>query len=322
MQELIAYAEYLEEKIEQIDLPNSPSNLYDPLRYFLKLGGKRIRPILTLLSAEMFGKDKDYALDAALAIELFHNFTLIHDDIMDQAPLRRNKETVHVKWNTNIAILSGDVLFVKAYEMLTNYQNDQLKELFNLFNKTASEVCEGQQLDMDFEKSENVSIDEYIEMIRLKTSVLLGCALKFGGIIGSTNESNKNHIYTFGQHVGIAFQIQDDILDLFADPDKFGKQIGGDVIANKKTLLNLKAKELANEEQHKELIRLSNEENVKIKVEQTLKLYLELGVREACENIMREHYNTAINALSQIQAPEKHKNNMLALADYLMVRNS
>jgi geranylgeranyl diphosphate synthase type II len=322
MNELESYSILIEQEIASIDLPQSPSNLYDPLRYFMTLGGKRMRPILTLMGAELFGTNRAEAIHAAVAVEVFHNFTLIHDDIMDEAPLRRNQETVHVKWNQNIAILSGDVLFVKAYQLLAMQQGTHLPALLEIFNKTAIEVCEGQQMDMDFESRNDVSIPEYVEMIRLKTSVLLGCALEMGAVIANASKENRHLLYEFGQHVGIAFQIQDDILDLYADPDKFGKQVGGDVISNKKTLLNLKAMELANAEQKSQLERLSSEQDAVLKVEQTKKIYSEIGAKESCEAEMQEHYTFAMNALSQIQLPEENKKPLVALADYLMVRNS
>ena len=322
MHELESYSILIEQEIASIDLPQSPSNLYDPLRYFMTLGGKRMRPILTLMGAELFGTNRNEAKHAAVAVEVFHNFTLIHDDIMDEAPLRRNKETVHVKWNQNIAILSGDVLFVKAYQLLAMQQGSHLPALLEIFNKTAIEVCEGQQMDMDFESRNDVSIPEYVEMIRLKTSVLLGCALEMGAIIANASKEDRHLLYEFGQHIGIAFQIQDDILDLFADPDKFGKQVGGDVISNKKTLLNLKAMELANAEQKAQLERLSSEQDAALKVAQTKQIYSEIGAKESCEAEMQEHYTIAMNALSQIQLPEENKKPLVALADYLMVRIS
>lgn len=322
MHALESYSQLVEQEIASIELPQSPSNLYDPLRYFMSLGGKRMRPILTLMGAELFGTNRAEAIHAAVAVEVFHNFTLIHDDIMDEAPLRRNKETVHVKWNQNIAILSGDVLFVKAYQLLAMQQGAHLPALLEIFNKTAIEVCEGQQMDMDFESRNDVSIPEYVEMIRLKTSVLLGCALEMGAIIANAAKEDRHLLYEFGQHIGIAFQIQDDILDLYADPDKFGKQVGGDVISNKKTLLNLKALELANTEQKSQLERLSTEQDAVLKVAHTKKIYSEIGAKESCEAEMQEHYTFAMNALSQIQLPEENKKPLVALADYLMVRIS
>lgn len=322
MQDLAVYSTLLENEINRLDFPKTPSNLYDPLRYFMQLGGKRLRPVLTFLGAELFGLKKEEVLNAALSVEVFHNFTLIHDDIMDEAPLRRAKETVHTKWNQNIAILSGDVLFVKAYQLLAKQNPKHLAELLYVFNRTAQEVCEGQQMDMDFESRSDVSIDEYVEMIRLKTSVLLGCALELGAIVAEASTEDRRHLYDFGQHLGIAFQIQDDILDLYADPDKFGKQVGGDVISNKKTLLNLKAKELANPIQRELLNQLETEQDFILKVSKTRDLFSDIGAREACEIEMQKHYDFAMNSLKQINVADQNKLSLIALADFVMQRDN
>jgi geranylgeranyl diphosphate synthase type II len=322
MQNLAVYSALLENEISQLDFPKSPSNLYDPLRYFMQLGGKRMRPILTFLGAELFNAKKEAVVNAALSVELFHNFSLIHDDIMDEAPLRRAKETIHTKWNLNIAILSGDVLFVKAFQLLAKQDPKHLPELLHVFNRTAQEVCEGQQMDMDFESRSDVTINEYVEMIRLKTSVLLGCALELGAIVAEANSDDRQHLYDFGQHLGIAFQIQDDILDLYADPEKFGKQVGGDVISNKKTLLNLKAKELANPVQSDILSQLENEQDLILKVAKTRDLFSDIGAREACEVEMQKHYDFAMNSLRQINVADQNKLSLIALADFLMQRDN
>jgi len=322
MQDLAVYSTLLENEITQLDFPKTPSNLYDPLRYFMQLGGKRLRPVLTFLGAELFGLKKEDVLNAALSVEVFHNFTLIHDDIMDEAPLRRAKETVHTKWNQNIAILSGDVLFVKAYQLLAKQDPKHLAELLHVFSRTAQEVCEGQQMDMDFESRSDVSIDEYVEMIRLKTSVLLGCALELGAIVAEASTEDRQHLYDFGQHLGIAFQIQDDILDLYADPDKFGKQVGGDVISNKKTLLNLKAKQLANPIQRELLNQLETEQDFILKVSKTRDLFSDIGAREACEIEMQKHYDFAMNSLKQINVADQNKLSLIALADFVMQRDN
>jgi geranylgeranyl diphosphate synthase type II len=322
MRDLAVYSTLLENEINQLDFPKTPSNLYDPLRYFMQLGGKRMRPVLTFLGAELFGLQKEAVVNAALSVEVFHNFTLIHDDIMDEAPLRRAKETVHTKWNQNIAILSGDVLFVKAYQLLAKQDPKHLAELLNVFNRTAQEVCEGQQMDMDFESRSDVRIEEYVEMIRLKTSVLLGCALELGAIVAEANADDRQHLYDFGQHLGIAFQIQDDILDLYADPEKFGKQVGGDVISNKKTLLNLKAKELANSAQRELLSQLETEQDLILKVSKTRDLFSDIGAREACEVEMKKHYDFAMNSLKQINVADQNKLSLIALADFLMQRDN
>lgn len=310
----------IESELSSLSFPNHPANLYDPLRYFLTLGGKRVRPVLTLMGASLFGINPDKALNAALAVEVFHNFSLIHDDIMDEAPLRRNKPTVHEQWGQNVAILSGDVLLVKAYQLLAQQDPAHLAELLKLFNATAVEVCEGQQMDMDFEKRSDVSIPEYIEMIRLKTSVLLGCALELGAIVADASLNDRKHLYAFGEHIGIAFQIQDDILDLFADPEKFGKQVGGDVIANKKTLLNLKALEMASGEQLSELTELATEPDLKRKVARTRAIYEVINVRNSCEEMMQAHYQTAMSALEKVERLDEAKNGLILLADFLMNR--
>jgi geranylgeranyl diphosphate synthase type II len=322
MQEISAYTNYIEREIARLDFPLQPSNLYDPLRYFMQLGGKRMRPILTLLGAELFGEQKENAINAALSVETFHNFSLIHDDIMDEAPLRRNQATVHEKWNQNIAILSGDVLFVKAFQLLAKNDSKHLSLLLDLFNKTAIEVCEGQQMDMDFETRSDVSIAEYIEMIRLKTSVLLGCALEMGAIIANASENDKRHLYEFGQNIGIAFQIQDDILDLYADPEKFGKQVGGDVISNKKTLLNLKALELATTKQQDYLRELAVEKDPSKKIIETTQIYNEIGAKEACEVVMQAYYEKAVTALNAIEINHIQKLPLQQLAQYLMKREN
>lgn len=320
MDQLNRYSQPLEQAISSLSLPVEPANLYDPLRYFMTLGGKRIRPVLTLMGAELFGGNISSAMPSALAVELFHNFTLIHDDIMDKAPLRRGMETVHTKWNENIAILSGDVLFVKAYQLLEKQEERHLGPLMKLFNRTAIEVCEGQQMDMDFETRSDVSIDEYLKMIRLKTSVLLGCALEMGAIIAEADATNRSAIYAFGEHLGMAFQIQDDILDLYADPDKFGKQVGGDVLADKKTLLSLNAHKMANPGQKAELIVLQSESNVMKKIEMAQELFAEIGAKDACVDVMNEHHNKALEALSSISGNEDVKQHLHALAEFLLVR--
>lgn len=320
MQDISKLSAFLEKEISTFDFPAQPANLYDPLRYFLTLGGKRMRPILTMLGAELFDVSGKNAVNAAIAVELFHNFSLIHDDIMDAAPLRRKKQTVHTKWNTNIAILSGDVLLVKAYQEICKQDAKVLPRLLEIFNRTAIEVCEGQQLDMDFETRNDVSIEEYIEMIRLKTSVLLGCALEMGAVVAEAKKEDQELIYSFGEHIGVAFQIQDDILDLYADPEKFGKQVGGDVLANKKTLLLLKANELANPAEIETLNKLSSESNQTLKIESTRKLFDKLGVREAARAMMDEHYVIALNALEKISVSDSNKKPLKDLADILLHR--
>ena len=321
MKELESYTRLIEDAIQQLPFDAEPSGLYDPLKYFMRLGGKRIRPVLTLMGAQLFGADVKDALPQAIAIETFHNFTLIHDDIMDEAPLRRSQPTVHEKWNVNTGILSGDVLLIKAYQLLGDIAPELLGDAFKLFNETAVEVCEGQQMDMDFEQRSDVSVAEYLEMIRLKTSVLLGCALEIGAIVARAPKEDRAYIYNFGQHIGVAFQIQDDILDLYADPDKFGKQVGGDVIANKKTLLYLTALTQSTSEQREILKQLENASDLEMKVRRTKELFDHLNVRELCEERMQEHYNLAMDSLDRISVNNQVKEGLVQLANYLMNRD-
>ena len=295
------YTKKINKALADIKLPEHPSNLYDPLRYFFQLGGKRIRPILTLLAAEKFDKSAlNDPLNAALAVEIFHNFSLVHDDIMDEAPVRRGQQTVHKKWDQNIAILSGDVMLVKAYQYLNGYSPQISQQLIEVFNKTAIEVCEGQQMDMDFEKISKVTQEEYIQMITLKTSVLLGCALQMGAIVGGGDVQEQTDLYAYGLNMGIAFQIQDDLLDLYGDPKLVGKQIGGDIIANKNTLLMVIAKESANEKQLKTLEKLSSETNIGKKIEGIMALFKTLKVQEKCHDLMGDFYKKAEYHLNEI----------------------
>lgn len=321
MHQVVAYQDILEEKIQQLSFPDSPKYLYDPLRYFLKLGGKRTRPSLTLLSCSLFGEPGIKAINAALAIELFHNFTLIHDDIMDEAPLRRGKETIHTKWNRDVAILSGDVLFVEAFSLLTRHEATILPDLFNVFNQTAKEVCEGQQLDMDFESSSSVTIESYIEMIRLKTSVLIGAALKMGAIVaGEKDDENIQNIYDFGVNIGLAFQMQDDLLDLYTESDKFGKQIGGDILSNKKTYLLLKAYELANPQQKEELDNQHQNSSGEEKIKAIKSIFDQLNIKAAAEEQKQLFYQKAIEKIQTIKVPDENKEDLLGIAEQLMSR--
>ncbi len=318
--ELQILAAQIEREIAALQLPASPENLYRPLNYFLSLGGKRIRPILVILGAELFGAGFDKSKHTALAVELFHNFSLIHDDIMDEAPLRRSQQTIHTKWNSNIAILSGDVLLIKAYQQLCLQENRHIPELMQVFNQMAVEVCEGQQMDMDFETRSSISIPEYIEMIRLKTSVLLGCALELGAIIADASEENRRLLYDFGMNLGIAFQIQDDLLDLYADAEKFGKQVGGDIIANKKTILVLKAAALANPLQKEFLANLSQIMNPQQKVEQAINIFAELNIREEVKKLRDSYFEKALEALAKIDIADRNKQQLQALAAFLQDR--
>lgn len=322
MQQIQAYQNILEERIQKLTLPKSPKNLYDPLRYFLTLGGKRTRPSLTMLACSLFGQPGIKAVNAAMAVELFHNFTLIHDDIMDDAPLRRGQQTVHEKWNKDIAILSGDVLFVEAYALLAQHEPAVLAPLLAVFSRTAREVCEGQQMDMDFESLSTVTIDAYIEMIRLKTSVLLGAALEMGAIVaGVDSRDDIQNIYDFGVNIGLAFQMHDDILDVYADPKKFGKQVGGDILSNKKTFMLLKAYELADEETKKALDQQLLEGNEEDKVQKVTAIFDQLGIKEVAEAQKELFYQNALEKMNRINVPEENKKELLGLAKYLMSRD-
>ena len=297
--------------------PQAPGNLYEPCRYLLALGAKRVRPALCIMGGEVFGDVHDDAWYAAMAIELFHNFTLIHDDIMDKAPLRRGNPTIHAKYGLTAGILSGDVMCINAYVQLAKVKK-HLPELLQLFNTTAIEVCEGQQLDMDFEQRDDVSIEEYIQMIALKTSVLLACSLKMGAIIGGASEANANKLYEFGKNVGIAFQLQDDYLDAFGDTAKLGKQNGGDIRANKKTFLLLKAKELAGGNNQLEELMIAEEE---MKVQGVLSLYKATGADELCRAAVEAYSDKAFNNLEEIDVPAERKEPLRRLASYLLQRD-
>ncbi|MBN3582565.1 polyprenyl synthetase family protein [Algoriphagus aestuarii] len=280
----------------------SPSELYTPIDYILSLGGKRIRPLLSLLSFGMYQKNPERILKQALAIEVFHNFTLMHDDIMDQAPLRRGKPTVHEKWNANVAILSGDVMLVKAYDLLMDTDPTLLPDLLKLFNQTAAEVCEGQQYDMNFENLPEVKEEEYLQMIRLKTAVLLGCALKMGAILGGAGKKESDKLYEFGVNVGVGFQLKDDLLDVFADKAKFGKQVGGDIISNKKTFLLIKAIELAKGKDEEELNYWLNESEFdkEEKVNAVKSIYEKLGIKAMTEAKMNSYFEQGFQQLENI----------------------
>jgi len=312
----------LDTAIQNLKFPDHPKQLYDPITYIINLGGKRVRPLLVLMATELFGADANQSIHAAMAIEVFHNFTLVHDDIMDNAPLRRGKATVHEKWSTNIAILSGDVMMVEANKNLARVNPVFLGPVLNTFNATAQGVCEGQQLDMEFEGRDDVSIEEYINMIRLKTAVLLGGALKLGAIIAGASEKDADLIYQFGENIGIAFQLQDDILDVYADPEKFGKQVGGDIIANKKTFLLLKAFELADGATRASLDTWTayKEFNVQEKIDTVRQVYDTLDIQDIAKESMNNYLNKALAVFAQIEVSNERKSNLLTLTDQLMAR--
>jgi len=314
----------ISKEVDQLTFPAYPAELYEPIKYILSLGGKRMRPALLLMACDFFGGDVNKAISPALAIEVFHNFTLMHDDIMDNAPLRRGKTTVHERWNNNVGILSGDVMLIEGYKLMMNVDEHLLRPILNIFNETAVGVCEGQQLDMEFETRNDVSIDEYITMIHLKTAVVLGGALKIGALIGGANEKDAGLLYVFGEQLGVAFQLQDDILDIYGDPEKFGKQVGGDIMSNKKTYLLLKALELANPSQKTELKRWlsASPSDPKEKVSAVTELYNQLQVKHYAEEAMQAYADKAFAALDAINQPEDHKRYLRDFADGLMVREN
>mgnify|MGYP003583785026 CR=1 FL=1 len=310
----------IENAIPKIAYPAQPANLYEPIKYIMSLGGKRIRPVMVLMATELFTDEVVKALDVALAIETFHNFTLVHDDIMDNAPLRRGKQTVHEKWGVNNAILSGDVMMVESNKHLSKVDVTVLKPVLDTFNHTAQGVCEGQQLDMEFETRDDVSIEEYIEMIRLKTAVLLGGAMKLGAIVGGADDRNAELLYQFGENLGVAFQLQDDILDVYGDPEKFGKQVGGDIISNKKTFLHLTAKQLIKEDET--AILLGNHDSAEQKVMAVTVLYNSYSIKELSSAKMEQYLTKAYQALDALEVAENRKTYLRELTKQIMERES
>ncbi len=318
------FLEKIQHVIQTEIISKQPNLLYDPIVYGLSQGGKRIRPLLTLMGCELFGGNAENALYPAVGVEIFHNFTLLHDDIMDKAPIRRGQPTVYKKWNENIAILSGDAMFALAYDFLIRTEASHVQRIIHAFNRVAIGVCEGQQYDMDFETQDTVTIPEYIEMIRLKTSVLLGGALEIGGIIGGASDSDLKHLYTFGENIGLAFQLQDDWLDVYSDVDKFGKVHGGDIASNKKTFLYLKAQELANDEQSKQLKHYfsSTGFDIEEKFKAVLSIYNALDISRHTKAGMRKYQDIAMNALAQISVSDEAKQPLKTLAEDLLIRQN
>jgi len=311
-------SDYLQEQYEE----KEPRNLYEPIHYILKLGGKRMRPVLTLMSAEVFDVDYKKALPAALAVEVFHNFSLIHDDIMDAAPLRRGNETVHEKWDINTGILSGDAMLILAYQYFERYEPAIFKDLAKLFSKTALEVCEGQQWDVDFEIREDVTIPEYLKMIQYKTAVLVGAAMKMGAIIAETSTENANLIYDFGLNLGLAFQLQDDYLDAFGDPVTFGKQVGGDIIENKKTYLYLKAIEFASPSDKLQLTQLFSihlEDNFE-KINTVKNIFNTSEASSATKQAIQDYTFKAFETLQKINIDNTKKDKLKSFGENLMAR--
>ncbi|OWP83796.1 polyprenyl synthetase [Flavobacterium davisii] len=323
MQAITTYQDIITKHFEDLSIKKDPLNLYDPIQYILSLGGKRIRPVLTLIATEIFDCSYKKALSAATAVEVFHNFSLVHDDIMDNAPLRRGHETVHEKWNINTGILSGDAMLILAYQYFEDYEPIIFKELAQLFSKTALEVCEGQQYDVDFETRKNVSVTEYLKMIEYKTAVLVGAALKMGAIVAQTSSVNAHLIYEFGLNLGIAFQLQDDYLDAFGDPLTFGKQIGGDIIENKKTYLYIKALEFASKEEKNQLQQLYSiqSENNTDKIETIKKIFNSTGASTATLEAIKEYTLKSFATLEKINISEEKKVILKTFGENLMNRN-
>lgn len=324
MEKFKEYKTLVDQAIEQLNLPEKPHRLYDPVTYILALGGKRLRPVLTLMACEMFGGRAKDALEAAIGLEIFHNFTLLHDDIMDQAELRRGKKTVHKKWNTNVAILSGDTMFALAYQFIAASNADNLKEILTTFTQTAIEVCEGQQYDMDFETADKVSIPEYLLMIRMKTAVLLGASLKTGALIARAPAQQAQLLYDFGINAGMAFQLKDDLLDAFGVEDKFGKTIGGDIIANKKTFLYLKCLEMANQEDYTMLRHLYSPKIVLSpgeKIAKVLEIYNRYHIREITTEEMEKFFSAALQIMQKVNTDPAMKNRLESYAEWLYKRD-
>jgi geranylgeranyl diphosphate synthase type II len=322
MHSINQYQEFIADYLESQYETKEPKNLYDPIHYILGLGGKRMRPVLTLMSAEVFDADYKKALPAALAVEVFHNFSLIHDDIMDDAPLRRGNVTVHEKWDINTGILSGDAMLILAYQYFEKYEPAIFRELAKLFSKTALEVCEGQQWDVDFETRTDVSIPEYLKMIQYKTAVLVAAAMKMGAIIAETSEENANLIYDFGLNLGLAFQLQDDYLDAFGNPETFGKQVGGDIIENKKTYLYLKALEFASTDQAKKLVDLFSihPQDSSDKIAAVKEIFVGSGAAQETKNAIQDFTFKAFDTLQKISIDDNKKEMLRTFGENLMGR--
>lgn len=318
------YQEWIEKEIKKQKYGKEPISLYEPIRYLMGLNGKRLRPMLTMLAYGLFKKDPREIVKYAIAVEAFHNFTLMHDDIMDNAPLRRGKETVHKKWNINTAILSGDVMLIKVYDMLLTIDPSKLTRVLRAFNKCAAEVCEGQQWDMEFEREETVKEAQYVNMIKLKTAVLLGFSLELGAVLADASEEDCLALRNFGTNIGIGFQLKDDLLDAYADPKKFGKQVGGDIIANKKTFLLIKALEKAKGKEKSGLNRwLSAKKFVKKeKVEAVRSFYNSLGIASLAEKKVNHYFNKGFKNLQALSCPEENKIDLKVFTESLIERQS
>ena len=323
MKAFLPYIALVEDFFKSNLKSQAPHGLYDPITYIMGLGGKRLRPALLMAAGELFGAKKEDLIQAAAAIELFHNFTLVHDDIMDEAPLRRGEETIHQKWDLNTGILSGDAMLIKSYQLFESYPAEVQVQLVQLFSKTALEVCEGQQYDVEFENQQNVELEQYIKMISYKTAVLIAAALKMGAIIANASEKEQNQLYAFGLNLGIAFQIQDDYLDAFADPEKFGKQVGGDIVENKKTILVIKALEFASENQKEKLRDLLATQSVdqNQKVETVKQLFVDTGSAAFTKAEVERFTKIAFASLAELHIANEKKKLLFDFAQELMVRD-
>ena len=317
------YQSFISQYLSNFPSKKEPQNLYNPIEYILSLGGKRLRPVLTLMATEIFDVQYTKGLPAAAAVEIFHNFSLIHDDIMDNSPLRRGNQTVHEKWDVNTGILSGDAMLILAYQYFEQYEPEIFQALAKLFSKTALEVCEGQQWDIDFENREDVTIGEYLKMIEYKTAVLVGAALKMGAIVAETSEENKELIYDFGLNLGIAFQLQDDYLDAFGNPETFGKQVGGDIIENKKTYLYLSTLEIVKPEEKEQLLHLYSikpSDNT-AKINSVKEVFNTSGAAKATQEVIKCYTDKALKTLEEMDIKDEKKEVLRVFANNLMTRN-
>ena len=319
---VVFFEQKIRTSIEKVLVDEQPQTLFDPARYILSLGGKRLRPVLTLMAVDLFGKEVEAAINPALAIEIFHNFSLLHDDLMDQADMRRGYPTVHKKWNANSAILSGDAMVIEAYKYIARVPPAFLPEILDLFSTTAMEICKGQQYDMDFEQRQDVSETEYIEMIRLKTAVLIGCALKIGAIMANASANDADALYAYGLNMGLAFQLKDDLLDVYGDPTTFGKKIGGDIVSNKKTFLLIKALKNSNNHQKQELQRWlsATDFDPEAKINFVKNIYDELNLKFISENLIEKYYLASLDCLSSINVSDDRKKDLIDLSENLMHR--
>ena len=310
------------EALEEVLNGEQPRTLFDPARYILSLGGKRLRPLLTLMAVDLFGEEPEIALNPALAIEIFHNFSLLHDDLMDKSDMRRGNPTVHKKWNANSAILSGDAMVIESYRYIAKVPAEHLPAVLHIFTTTAMEICKGQQYDMDFEQRLDVSEAEYLEMIRLKTAVLIGGALKIGAVLANASSQDADALYQYGIHIGLAFQLKDDLLDVYGDPKTFGKKIGGDILANKKTYLLIKALKNANATQRKEIEQLLSATSFdpETKINFVKNVYDDLNLKTISENLIEKYYLASLDCLSSINVSDDRKRDLVELSENLMYR--